>query len=98
MPRYAKVETNFSSSGESSSHSDSSRNHVRVVSLGAPNARPTTANNASARLAISEASRTSSSGSISSLSMCIAKPNTPANWHQRAQHVDAQLNAELGEG
>ena len=23
-------------------------------------------------------------------------PNAPVNWQQRAQHVDVQLNAELG--
>ena len=24
------------------------------------------------------------------------RPNAPVNWQQRAQHVDVQLNAELG--
>ena len=26
----------------------------------------------------------------------IKAPNAPVNWQQRAQHVDVQLNAELG--
>ncbi len=26
------------------------------------------------------------------------RPNAPVNWQQRAQHVDVQLNAELGAG
>ena len=26
------------------------------------------------------------------------KPNALVNWQQRAQHVDVQLNAELGAG
>ena len=26
------------------------------------------------------------------------KPNAPVNWQQRAQHVDVQLNAQLGAG
>jgi hypothetical protein len=24
------------------------------------------------------------------------RPNAPVNWQQRAQHVDVQLNAQLG--
>jgi hypothetical protein len=27
---------------------------------------------------------------------CLVRPNAPVNWQQRAQHVDVQLNAQLG--